>query len=189
MVIDGVHDDLVAVQAAQTHGLGGMAVIGVEGGVQLRYGAAVAVHVQELDALGRVLVGQDGHQHGGESIEAAHLAGVQVLALLALRPECLLEGPVGVDGVGAEHGHIGVQHGHRGAQARHHGGILVVADLREVQQFQLNGLAGGLQAVQHAQALGQRSAAAGTQQSGSVQNLNDVLFVQLSHVRSSLNHV
>ena len=91
-----------------------------------------------------------------------------------------------MDGIGAEHGHIGIQHGHGGAQARHHGGILVVTDLREVQQVQLNVLAGGLQAVQHAQALGQRSAAAGTQQGRSVQNLNNVLFVQLSHGDSSL---
>ena len=116
MVVDGVHDDLVAVQAAQAHGLGGMAIVGVEGGVQFRHGAAI-------------------------------------------RLEGLLEGPVGVDGVRTEHGHVGVQHGHGRAQTRHHGGILVVADFREAQQIQLNGLAGGLQPIQHAQALGQGPAA------------------------------
>ena len=154
-----------------------MVIVGVEGRIQLGNCAAVAVNVQELDALGRVLVGEDGHQHRREGVEAAHLAGIEVFALLALGLEGGLEGAVGVHGVGAEHGHVGVEHRHRRAEARDHRGVLVVAYLRQVQHLELDDLTRGLQALEHPQPLRQRPAAAGAQEGRPVKDLNDVLLV------------
>ena len=186
VVGDGIDGDLVAVEAAEAHGLGRVAVIDAEGGVELRHGAAVAVHVEELDALGGVLVGEDGHQHGHEGVEAAHLAGVEVLALLALGEEGLLEGAEGVDRVGAEYGHVGVEHGHGRAEAGHHGGVLVVANLVNLQQVELKRLARLDEVVEHSEALAERAASARAEQRGAVKYLADILFVKLSHVESSL---
>ena len=186
VVGDGIDDYLVAIEAAEAHGSGRMAVETAQGGVQFRHRAAVAVNVQELDALGRVLVGEDGHQHRREGVEAAHLAGIEVFALLALGLEGGLEGAVGVHGVGAEHGHVGVEHRHRRAEARDHRGVLVVAYLRQVQHLELDDLTRGLQALEHPQPLRQRPAAACAQEGRPVKDLDYVLFVQLSHVRSSL---
>ena len=186
MVGGGIDDDLITIEAAHAHGLGGMIIERVNGGVQFGNSATVAIGIHELDALGRILVGQDRHQHGGEGVKTAHLAGIEVLQLLALGGKCLLECAVGKHGIGAKAGHIGIEHCHGRAQARHHDGVCVISHLTDIQQIQLDLLTVILQTLDHIQALLQGTAAACAQQGRAIQNLNNVLFVQLSHFENLL---
>ena len=81
---------------------------------------------------------------------------------------------------------VGIQHSNRRTEAANHGSILVIADLVQIQQVNLNRIAVLFQAVQHPKSLFQRTAATCAQQGRTIQNLNNVLFIQLSHFENLL---
>ena len=186
MVADRINSNLIAMQATQSHGLGRMIPVSCQCGVQFRAGAAIAVHVHHFDTLGGVFVGQNSHQHRREGVKATHLARLEILDFLAFGNKCLLEGLERMNRIRAKRRLAGIQHGNRRTKTANHGCILVITDFIQIQQVNLNRIAVFFQAVQHPKSLFQRTAASCAQQGRTIQNLNNVLFIQLSHFENLL---
>ena len=174
LVVCGISDDLISRAVAQTDRAWRIAAKVGQRRIQLGNRSAVSIRIHESNSFCRIFVGEDGNHHRNEGIEAAHFARVQVFYRLSFRSKASLESLESIDCIGAE---LPFQHGDGTAETCYHGRIVIFLQFIQRKQFQFDGLALLFQFFQHIQPEGQGTAAASAQECGTVQNLQNILFI------------